>query len=650
MALSTPCPDPKSLRLYNLGSLDEPAAEQLERHVIACTDCLARLDQAPTCEPLLRALGARLAPAEAPKNLSTLIDLMERLCRLPIPGGESTGVATGEGIQSTVEHVLPADVPAAIGRYQVLERVGAGGMGVVYKAQDRDLDRLVAVKVPHFNGPPDVQARAYQRFLREARAAARVQHPHVCTIHDVGEDGNRPYVVMEFVLGESLAARLHRLGRYGDCRQAVSLVVQIAAALQAVHACGIIHRDLKPGNILLRPDGSALLTDFGLARLLDDPEHLTQEGVLLGTVAYMAPELMDPAGGAQASCGSDVYSLGVILYRMLTGQLPFTGSHLALVRQIADLSPPRPSSHRDDIDPALEAIILRAMARQPEDRYPSGEALELALRWWLDSSWPVVPGDASGSNGRAVSVAAGTARRGSGRGRVRGRHLVFATACLILVLGIWAGLALIWPGPPALTGSLWVRYWQPRKGLIHDKEHRANVALALPLQKQDMIRVDARMSRAAYLYVLGVDRAGQVLPLYPWEGGEWKRRPREERPTARWSLPPRDAPDGRFAGLEIDEGNDGMTLVLLARETPLPERVDLEKLLMGFPVQCQLNLQADMLLDFDRQPEGPQRGRLFSLEPRPVDDALTQTQVFLDRHLTREFPHIHIVVCTKEGQ
>src|SRR5262249_23593504 len=169
----------------------------------------------------------------------------------------------------------PADLPERIGRYRVLACLGAGGMGTVYKAHDPELDRLVAVKVPHFHGSPEAQAQARQRFLREARAAARVRHPHTCPMHDVGEHAGTPFAVMAFIDGSNLSTLVQR-GPLEPAR-AVELVRKVALGLEAVHAAGVVHRDLKPGNILLDAGGEPMLTDFGLARADTDAEPRTRD-------------------------------------------------------------------------------------------------------------------------------------------------------------------------------------------------------------------------------------------------------------------------------------------------------------------------------------------------------------------------------------
>jgi serine/threonine protein kinase len=276
----------------------------------------------------------------------------------------------------------PSDVlgdrePVEVGRYRLLEQLGAGGMGTVYKALDPQLDRVVALKLPRFDGPPHTHAMREQRFYREARAAASVRHPHVCPIYDVGEHDGHPYVVMAYIDGETLAKRLSNQQSPQPAEQVITLVRQVLDALEAIHAHGIIHRDLKPANILLDSNACAVVADFGLARSLES-EAFTSEGVVVGTPSYMAPE---QALGRVQEIGpwTDLYAVGVILYQMVTGRLPFEGPAVAVLARIAHETPPPLSSLRLGLNPLLEAIILKALARQPRDRYQNarefGEAL-----------------------------------------------------------------------------------------------------------------------------------------------------------------------------------------------------------------------------------------------------------------------------------
>jgi serine/threonine protein kinase len=304
----------------------------------------------------------------------------------------------------------PADepLPEQIGRYRILERLGAGGMGTVYKAHDPQLDRVVALKLPRFDGPQRDRANRVQRFQREARAAAQVWHPHVCPIYDVGDHEGQPFVVMAYVEGQSLAERLAAKGRYEDIGEAVILVRQVLDALDAVHARGIIHRDLKPSNIMIDAAGRAVLTDFGLARPENDAEHLTSDGVVVGTPAFMAPE---QAAGESASVGpwTDVYSLAVVLYQMLTGRLPFEGPALTVLAKILHEEPPPASSKRPGLDLALEAILRKAMAKRPPDRYPNARQFGEALLDWSNTK---IQGGSTGTavpTGPLTAAAAGPA-------------------------------------------------------------------------------------------------------------------------------------------------------------------------------------------------------------------------------------------------
>jgi hypothetical protein len=265
---------------------------------------------------------------------------------------------------------VAAPLPETIGRYRILGRLGAGGMGTVYKAHDPHLDRTVALKVPRIDTPAQDRARRMERFGREARSAAQVWHPHVCPIYDVGEHAGHPYVVMAYVEGQSLAERLARRGRFDDVGEAVTLIGQVLDALGAIHGHGIVHRDVKPSNILLDAGGRAVLSDFGLARPENEAGHLTSEGALVGTPAYMAPE---QAGGHSERIGpwTDLYSAGVVFFEMLTGRLPFEGPPLAVLDKVLREPPPPLSTLRPYLDPRLESILFRALAKEPEGRFPS---------------------------------------------------------------------------------------------------------------------------------------------------------------------------------------------------------------------------------------------------------------------------------------
>jgi hypothetical protein len=272
----------------------------------------------------------------------------------------------------------PGPALEQLGRYRILRRLGRGGMGSVYLAHDPQLDRPVALKVPHF-GAEDPEL--LERFYREARAAATLRHPNLCPVYDVGDVNGTPYLAMAYIEGESLAERV-RAGPLPPA-QAVALVRQLALALEVAHRQGVVHRDIKPGNVMVGRDGEPVLMDFGLARRADRGDvRLTHSGSLLGTPAYMSPE---QAEGRTEAIGpaSDLYSLGVVLYELLTGQLPFSGTLPDVLWQIRTQQPQRPSALRPDLDPHLEEIVMRALAKKMEDRYPSMGAFAEALTGYL---------------------------------------------------------------------------------------------------------------------------------------------------------------------------------------------------------------------------------------------------------------------------
>ena len=256
------------------------------------------------------------------------------------------------------------------GRYRLEERLGGGGTSEVWVGHDLDLDREVAVKLL---APQTERAR----FDREARAAAALTHPNICTLFDFGEDGGRHFMVLELLPGGSLEDRLAGGRRLPD-DDTYRIAGQIAAGLAHAHARGVVHRDLKPANVLFDTAGRAKIADFGTARL-GEGGGLTAPGIVLGTAAYISPE---QAAGKPATPTSDVYSFGVILYRALTGRLPFESENgLALVAMHRDV-PPRPLFElRPDAPAKLESLTMAALAKSPADRPRDGAALVAELEW-----------------------------------------------------------------------------------------------------------------------------------------------------------------------------------------------------------------------------------------------------------------------------
>ncbi|MBB5867746.1 serine/threonine-protein kinase [Allocatelliglobosispora scoriae] len=334
------------------------------------------------------------------------------------------------------------------GRYRLDDRVGAGGMGEVWRATDTVLGRTVAVKVvlPSLLHDPGF----VRRFLVEARAMASVRHHGVVMIHDYHGDADGAYLVMEYVEGESLSQTLVRHGGRFTTQSALALIVQAAEALQAVHDKGIVHRDVKPGNLLVRLDGTVVLTDFGIARTQDNTS-LTTPGGILGTPSYLAPEQVL---GQLASPLSDVYALGIVAYECLAGFRPFSGDNPFAVAMQRVQQPPPPLG--PDVPPAVAALVERALAVDPELRWQSAAALAEAARSVLAGAPPV-------AGAPAGPPAPASAEPDPGPGGVRPRKrlpvpVVAALAAIVLIGGGLAGWALWgsdastrWEGPGSAT-------------------------------------------------------------------------------------------------------------------------------------------------------------------------------------------------------
>lgn len=269
-------------------------------------------------------------------------------------------------------------VSKRFGRYEIVGELGRGAMGVVYKARDPQIDRMVALKTVSLRGAePEQEAEFRQRFMHEAQAAGRLHHPGIVAVFDVGEEpeSNEPYIVLEYVAGEALNKILARERKLAPER-ALQLAEEIAEALDYAHGQGVTHRDIKPGNILITQAGHAKISDFGIAKL--NLAHFTLPGRVLGTPAYMAPEQLS---GERADGRSDLFSLGVILYAMTTGHSPFQGDSATTVCFKVANREPVPASALDlNLPPDLDAVLTRAMAKDPAERYQKGSEFAEDIR------------------------------------------------------------------------------------------------------------------------------------------------------------------------------------------------------------------------------------------------------------------------------
>jgi formylglycine-generating enzyme required for sulfatase activity/predicted Ser/Thr protein kinase len=349
MSVSVQCPNPDCRASFQIAPGDDP-----------------RFRQCPQC-------GWDLVTDASSDPVSTLAPNLDQVRALD--GDQPPPTAPDPFVGETIA-----------GRYSIVRILGKGGMGAVYLANDSRLGgRKVAVKVPTFFDDHDTAF--LRRLEREAHIAAQFQHPNICPIFDFGTHNGRPFLVLAYIEGTSLAEHLSRHTKPFDVVQAVALVSVVAQALQEAHETGIIHRDLKPDNIMLTREGRPIVMDFGLAKRTDSGEKLTSAGKAFGTPAYMPLEQFQDVGAIDHR--ADIYSLGVTLYQLLTGRLPYPGTLYQIMGALLRAVPAAPPAElREEVDPELSTICLKAMARDTADRYGSMREFAEALRLWLTPETP----------------------------------------------------------------------------------------------------------------------------------------------------------------------------------------------------------------------------------------------------------------------
>ncbi|CAL1239746.1 serine/threonine-protein kinase [Candidatus Methylocalor cossyra] len=358
-------------------------------------------------------------------------------------------------------------VGSVVGGYKVLERIGEGGMGTVFRAMDVLLEREVALKLlrPELTDQPDLVLR----FQQEAIALARLNHPHIVTLHHMFRDGDQYYMVLELVSGETLDRLIQRCGAV-PWQTAVPLICQALLGLEHAHILKVVHRDIKPSNLILTQTGIVKLMDFGVARMLGKA-GLTQSGLVVGTVRYLAPEQLQ---GKELDHRADLYGIGMVLYEMLTGQVPFDGkTDYELMRAIVEDPPAPPRTLVTQLPRSLEAVVLRALAKAPEDRQGSAAELRSQLeaavrealaephpmegRWVLAEKGPEGEGAPRDPDRTCTQpLAYGKARAGGTSAPAGGQSpfkAVALWACLALVLPIGAALWLRREGPATVPAE-----------------------------------------------------------------------------------------------------------------------------------------------------------------------------------------------------
>ncbi len=364
-------PNPETLQAYGLGMLDDASAEVVSKHLDDCTECQRRVSEITAAS----SADSSVSPTGKTADYASLESSSS-------PRMSSTGQAdvTSDDLNSPNETSLPFGTRVGyFGDYELLKVLGEGGMGIVYKARQLSLNRLVALKMIKASRFPS--SDEVRRFQNEAEAVARLDHPNIVPIFEVGRYEDQHYFSMKLIAGESLDKRLKQY--VADPQRAARLAAVTAGAILHAHQRGILHRDLKPANILVDSEGQPHVSDFGLAKRIEGDSELTRSGAIVGTPAYMAPEQASGSRGA-ITTSTDVYGLGAILFALLTGRAPFGGTTVVdVLEQVRERTPDSPRKINPRVPRNLEVICLKCLEKDPRRRYASADAFGEDLKRWL---------------------------------------------------------------------------------------------------------------------------------------------------------------------------------------------------------------------------------------------------------------------------
>ena len=511
-----------------------------------------------------------------------------------------------------------ADVLASIPGVEVLSEIGRGAMGVVYKVRQLGLNRLAALKM--IGGDGVAPESLLVRFQIEAEAIARLKHPRIVEVYSYGMHDGGPYLIMEYLVGGSLAKRL--LNQRWEPRAAAALVADLADAVDHAHRSDVLHRDIKPANIIFDDDDVPHLADFGLARSWHSDSGRTLAGSPVGTPAYMAPE--QAVGNLDAMCpATDVYGLGAVLYELLAGRppnrkaAPVNGSRSPVV---CDVVPLRQLNQK--LPPALERICMKALSSDPGRRHPTAAALAAELRHFLDAPKRRMIAAAVGAAIVLTVAAAVFANR---------RHPPNENA-----------VAPADRTAPLRDDRLVLRIWSPdgaKRGLRMGVDPGA-----LPARPGDQLRAEVKLNLPAHVFLIAVDAQGEVVPLYPWH------RDVDRLTQTIADSPPNVAPQTELTwpsaesikGLSMDASSGQETILLLARRTPLPPDVRLADVFGPLPLPS-VPLELDQTLVMRGADAGDLDGLLMLDQHRGFDRDLKSIDDPLERLLQRLRPHFELV-------